>query len=246
MAHVLEEGRALPAGWDVRFAAGLDIYRNAYRTRLVDALRETFPRTAQWVGDDAFNAAAAHHLITNPPAVWTLDLIGQGFTDVLAELFARDPEVAELAWLEWTMHLAFVAADVRVLDRDGFMASVADFAEEDWAGMVLAFSPSLAMREVRHDIPHLWQGLKAEEGMADCLALERPAMLAVWREGLSPVFRLLDPAMATLLAHMQTGTPYGEACAMLADQVGEEEAARAAGAALGQWINDGLVVSVTR
>ncbi|MCP5397510.1 MAG: putative DNA-binding domain-containing protein [Sphingomonadaceae bacterium] len=244
MAHVLEEGRALPDGWDARFSAGLDIYRNAYRTRLVDAMRETFPRTAQWVGEESFAAAAAHHLITNPPSVWTLDLVGEGFPDLLAELFVRDPDVPELAWLEWTMHLAFIAADVAPLDREGFMAAVAGFGEDDWPSMALAFTPSLAWAEVKHDIPRLWNGLKQETEKPECPALDQPATLAVWREGLQPVFRLLDPAVASLLATMQGGTAYGDACAMLAELVGEEAAAQAAGAALGQWITDGLVVAV--
>ena len=44
MAHILGEDRRLPPHWNVRMGDGLEIYRNAYRTRLVDAMRETFPR----------------------------------------------------------------------------------------------------------------------------------------------------------------------------------------------------------
>ncbi|WP_273773331.1 DNA-binding domain-containing protein, partial [Brucella intermedia] len=52
MGQVLGEERPLPPHWDARMAEGLAIYRNAYRSRLIDALRDTFPKTVQWVGDE--------------------------------------------------------------------------------------------------------------------------------------------------------------------------------------------------
>ncbi len=61
-ACLLDDGAPLPPGWDARSAAGMAVYRNAYRTRLIDVLRNTFERTARLVGDDAFSQAAAHHL----------------------------------------------------------------------------------------------------------------------------------------------------------------------------------------
>ena len=97
LACLLDDATPLPAGWDTRRVAGMAVYRNAYRTRLIDALRETFERTAQLVGEDAFRRAAAHHLITNPPTGWTIDLTGERFAETCAELFAHDPDVAEVA-----------------------------------------------------------------------------------------------------------------------------------------------------
>lgn len=243
MAHILDEERPATPGWDARFGAGLEIYRNAYRTRLVDALRETYERTAQWVGEESFAAAAAHHVITRPPNSWTLDHAGDGFAEVLAELFAHDPEVAELAWMEWAMHGAFVAADPVPLDREGFLAATAGFAPDDWAAMRLAISPALAMREVAHDVPALWQALARGEDTPHH-ALDRPHTLLVWREGFTPVFRLADCADAAALAAMQRGEHYGAACAALADSMGEDAAAARAGALLGQWLADGLVTAV--
>lgn len=50
---------------------GLAIYRNAYRARLLDCMRESYDRTWTWMGDEAFSAAACHHLILHPPGNWT-------------------------------------------------------------------------------------------------------------------------------------------------------------------------------
>lgn len=241
MGHVLEEVRALPQCWDARFAAGLEIYRNAYRTRLVDALRETFPQTAHWVGEEAFRQAAAHHLIQTPPTSWTLDDAGEGFVEVLDGLFAQDPEVAELAWLEWAMHRAFVAADVVPLDRDGFAARASGFADADWMNLRLAFQPVMVAHPVHYRCTELWRALVGGEAVPEPLSLASPLHLLVWREGLQPVFRLLSTGEYGFLTAMRGGASYGEACDGLAAQLSDEQAVSAAGQWLGQWVGDGLV-----
>lgn len=159
MASLLDDACALPTGWSPRHAAGLDIYRNNYRTALVEALRSTFGRTEKLVGEASFARAAAHHLITCPPSSWTLDLAGESFAETCADLFTNDPEVGELALLEWSMHLAFVARDVTPLTADKFIEAVSKFADDDWAGLTLEFLPGLAVFEVRHDLKAIWSSL---------------------------------------------------------------------------------------
>jgi hypothetical protein len=156
MTLLLDDSQELPEGLEAR---RVDIYRNAYRARLVDALRETFPRTARWVGDAAFAQAAAHHVISFPPSSWTLDAVGEGFEQTLATLFANDPEVSELAWLEWAMHLCFVSYDATPLDAAGFTGVTAGFEDDDWANMRLRFMPGTQQANVAHRIDTLWRAL---------------------------------------------------------------------------------------
>lgn len=246
MAHVLDEDRALPDGWSERHAAGLAIYRNNYRSSLVEALRSTYERTAAYVGDDAFRQAAAHHLITHPPKSWTLDHAGDGFADTLRELFTSDPEVAELGWLEAAMQRAFVAADAASLNAAGFAEATALFGEEDWSGMQLAFLPGTALALVAHDIPALWRAIDPEgESPSQADRLDAPMHLLVWREGLKPVFRLIDRPEGEAMCALLSGASYGDACAMLVEQLGEEAAIVQAGAMLGRWLHDGLIESVS-
>jgi hypothetical protein len=244
MGHVLEEDRPLPDGWDARVAAGLAVYRNAYRARLIDALAETFPRTQQWLGKEIFDAAAAHHLIVHPPTSWTLDMAGDGFVETLAELFVSDPEVPDLAWLEWAMHLAFTAGDCEPLDAASFAASTVGFDEDDWADMRLTFVPSAHVREVRSDCAALWQALRRDEAPAAAPMLDNPLHCLVWREGLAPVFTLVPEIEGTTIASMRDGASFGDICASLAGSKPADEAAHAAGAMLGQWLARGLVAEV--
>lgn len=248
MAQVLDEVTASPANWSPRHAAGMAVYRNNYRSSLVEALRSTYERTARWVAEDPFERAAAHHVITHPPSSWTLDEAGRGFDVTCAELFASDPEVAELAWLEWSMLDVFTARDVQPLNAAGFGEATAGFAEEDWGAMRLGFVPGLAMREVRHDLLALWNALGSEEFERTENTLPQPRTCIVWREGERPVFVLADPAEGAALAAMIGGASYEDACAILAQGAASDEevqqAAMRAGAMLGRWLNDGLIAGV--
>ena len=70
-------------------------------------------------------------------------------------------------------------------------------------------------------------------------------MLVVWREGLTPRFRVLDTEEATALGIMTNGGTLSDVCESLADTLGDEQAAAQAGAMLGRWISDGLVRTVS-
>ena len=241
-AHVTgTQDAPLPSEWEARMRAGLEVYRNAYRARLVAALRVSYERVWTWVGDEAFDAAAAHHLILHPPASWTLDDAGRGFDATLAELFPHDPEVAELAWLEWAMQCTFTAADSEVLDAAAFGACTAGFDEGDWAELRLGFAPSLVFRPIRTACAQIWRAI-AEGGRApDPVLLDRPSTLIVWREGLVPRFRVAEADEAAALACMAGGGTLSDMCESLAATMEEEQAAAEAGAMLGRWIGDGLV-----
>ncbi|MFT4874182.1 putative DNA-binding domain-containing protein [Congregibacter sp.] len=245
LAHVLDDERALPSAWTPRHAAGMAIYRNAYRTRLVDALRSTYERTSRWVGEDAFRQAAAHHVISHPPTSWTLDDVGEGFPDTLRELFAGDPEVAELAWLEWAMHRCFVCADVSPIDAAGFGEATASFQEDDWASMRLTFLPGTYLTKISHDIAELWRALKHEDAAAPEYAVSTPLYCIVWREDLKPVFMQVDATEGQALDLLLEGASYADTCDAITEQLGEDEAVAKAGAMLGRWLHHGMLAGVS-
>lgn len=244
MAQILDEGAALPRGWGASQRAGMDIYRNAYRVRLVETLADVYERTREWVGEESFRRAAAHHLITHAPNSWTIDHVGAGFDATLAELFANDPEVEELAWLEWTMHCVFVAADGEPLTPQGFGAATAGIADDEWAGLRFSLLPGLTFRPIRFDCGGVWRALADGTGAPDPLTFDAPRGLVVWRERLTPVFRTVAAAELACLEAVAGGASYGAACDLLVERLGEEEATQFAGSMLGRWLGDGWITAV--
>lgn len=243
-ARIIETGETESAQYS-RFEAGMAVYRNAYRARLVACLRETYDKTWSWIGDDSFDAAAAHHLILNPPTNWTLDDVGKGFPETLKQLFPNDPEVEELAWLEWEMQQVFVAPDSPKMDGVAFAETTLHFDHADWAGMRLSFAPEIRMRSVATAAARIWDALFRSETPLQSMLLPSAEALLVWREGLRPCFRQLEEMEYTALDRMIGGASFGEICALLAQGEAESSAAEMAGTMLGRWIGDQLVIGVT-
>ncbi len=125
---------------------GMAIYRDAYRGRLLAALESSFERTRRWVGEEAFTAAACHYILTHPPVSWTLDDYGGDFPELLETLFAKDPEVSELAWLEWHLSQAFAAPDTPTLDPAALAAACKTDAE--WDCISFRMAAGYAMRPI--------------------------------------------------------------------------------------------------
>lgn len=245
MAHILEEERPLPEGWDSRMAQGLAVYRNGYRARLVDALRDTYAKTAQFMGEDSFRRAAAHYLIASPPDCWSLDLVGDSFPETLAALFAGNPELAEIALLEWHMLEAVSARDAQALTPEGFADTTRDFVEADWAAMKVDFVPALRLFPTQTNCGEIWRALSQDSEPPAGLLRDKAHMCLVWREEFRPVFRIGDVVEGQLVASLSAGVCYGDACRSLFDQIGEVAAIQRGGALLGQWLGDAMIASVT-
>ena len=227
--------------WPVEMRDGFAVYRTAYRARLLDCLRGGFDKCQQWIGEDSFRAAAAHHLILHPPASWTLDDVGQGFGDTLALLFPGDPEVEELAWLEWEMQQAFTDRDHPALTIDEFAARASSFDEDQWRDVRLTFVQSCRSRAITTDCATLWTAIDQSLAMPPLDLPAGTSTLIVWRRDLRCQFRLLDDREAEGFKVMQAGGRFHDLCEALVLSAGNEEGVRLAGTMLGRWISDGLV-----
>lgn len=210
---------------------GMDIYRNAYRARLIGALESGYERTRRWVGDEAFETAAAHYILTQPPHSWTLDEYGAQFPALLAELFAGDAEVAELAWLEWHMQQAFAAGDLPELDAGRLGAAGLD--EDGWNNLRFTMAAGYTARAVEHELAPLWHGLAPDSAATPANPPRAAQHLIVWRHALRPRFRLLDPAEFAVLERLAGGVSLGESgeAAQSPEQLGLWLAA---------WLGEGL------
>lgn len=249
MRAILDEGVPLPDGWGNRQAVGLGVYRGNYRGALMAALEATYERTRRYVGEGPFRRAGAHHLIAHPPESWTIDQAGDGFDRTCAELFADNPEVSDLAWLEWSMQHAATAPDVAPMDAGAFAEATAGFDDAQWMGLTLSFLPRASAGVIQTDLKSLWNALADEEQEMPDPRLPEAAGVLVWREGERPTFLMVDADTACAFTAMQGGASYGEVIMLLAgDQPNEaavQDAALRAGAMLGLWVQEGTIASLT-
>jgi len=218
-------------------APGLSVHLNNYRSSLMGCLAESFRTTRAWLGDQAFEAAAANHIDRLPPHSWTLDAYALDLPATLAIRYPEDPEVAELAWLECALSVAFVGADADPIDPEAL-------ARVDWDTAVLRFLPTLALLEVTTNAAAIWSAIAAEKTPPDAERIPEATFVAIWRNGLTPTFRTLDADEADALRPMIDGSGFGDLCARLVETHGAVEGPAAAGALLGQWLRDGIVRAI--
>lgn len=212
---------------------GMAIYRDAYRSRLLAALDASFERTRRWVGAESFNAAACHYVLTHPPRGWTLDDYGAEFPALLEALFGDDPEVHELAWLEWHMQRAFAAPDAPRLDPAALAAS--GYGTDEWDRLGFRMAAGFADRAIATNCTMLWEALAEADPGAIEANRSQEAYLIVWRSGVSPRFRVLDRGKHEALQALVRGGTLGD----LSERADSDRLAPW----LAQWFGDGLFAS---
>lgn len=218
-------------------SAGMTAYQNNYRGSLTACLEESFPRTSDWIGEAAFRDAMIHYIRGVPPSAWTLDAYGRDFPAMLGLLYPDDPEVAELAWIEWALGEAFVGADAPIV-------AAADTADVDWDRAMLHFAPNLDHRAIATNAPAIWAALTAGEMPPAAVILPEPGAVIVWREHFTARFRAIEQAELHALLLARSGLPFAALCEALVAGLGEQDGIALAGACLGQWLADGVVCRI--
>lgn len=215
---------------------GLRAYLNNYRAQLVACLEESFARTRDWIGGEAFDHAVIAHIARVPPSSWTLDAYPRDFPATLALLYPGDPEVAELAWLDMALGEAFVGPDGPALGGD--------LAGVDWDRAVLRFTPTLDLADLRSNAPAIWSALADGVTPPGAELLPEPGAMIVWRHAETSRFRAIGQHERQALLSARQGLPFAALCAALVDACGEEAGIAQAGQMLGQWLGDGLITGI--
>ncbi|HEY8880777.1 MAG TPA: DNA-binding domain-containing protein [Roseateles sp.] len=231
------------------FATGLEVYRHAYRARLVAALTDNFTVLARALGDDAFEALGHAYLDARPSRHPSIRWFGHELADFMATAddgLVPHPGLIDFARMDWALRGAFDAAEAPLLDP----ASLAALSPDDWAGLVLHLQPSAQRVVLAYAIEPAWRVLREwdPESGADQPELPEPVphehVLLAWRQGLETRWRSLEPLEATLLEAVATGAPFALLCERAAEQLGDAEAAAPAViGALQRWLADGLLQS---
>jgi hypothetical protein len=215
-------------------AARLDIYAAMYRARLLDVLREDFPRTLAVVGDDAFAALACRYLERVPSTHASVRHVGQRFADFLATELTTPVFLADLARLEWARVEVFDAADAAPLT----LADLQSVPADGWPALRFRLIPACLVVESAWAIHRIWSD-------AETPAVSSPVPEAtgvrVWREGWSVSHAALGLAEQHALRALERGASFAEICLAVETVVGADAAAREVGGILMRWVEDGLL-----
>jgi len=235
--HLLGEPSDIAAAIGGDDGPGLAVYRHAYGAQLVDCLKDSFERLWAWLGDEAFDQAARHHIARHPPHGWTLGDYGVGFADTIAALYPEDREVAEIAALDWALRRAFDGPDAAPFDP-------ARLTSVDWEAAAITFVPTLALLPVATNCGAIWNAIAAGTAVPGAQMLPAPGWVRVWRVGLQPHFATIEQAEQEAMHLAAAGLSFAHLCDRLAQQHGLASAVDVAGAYLAAWLRDGLIADI--
>lgn len=228
-------------------AIGLEVYRHAYRSRLVAALADNYTVLARALGDPGFDALGRAYVVAQPsqhPSIrWFGDALA-GFMAGAGAALVPHPALVDIARMDWALRSAFDAADAPPLQP----AVLSALSPDDWAGLVLQLQPCVQCVALAHAVEPAWRILREWEPESGAVQPELPEpaahghTLLAWRQGGETRWRSLDPLEAALLAAVAAGMPFARLCERAAAELDDADAAAPAVVGLLQrWLADGLL-----
>jgi uncharacterized protein (UPF0276 family) len=224
--------------------ARLDIYANAYFYRLLDALRELFPRLAYLAADVPFHNLATDYLLEHPSDAPDLRRLGDRLP-----VFLRGhregqgtPLLCEVADLEYALAVALDAPDApkdQCLTRTDLMRR----PSHEWPSLQLAFAPGTLLMSAAHDLERVAQlcDERQRERAIETPAGEEALLVLVARHGHAVYFRNLEPLEALALEQIKGGTRFDSLCATFGRH--HAEPSRLVDFLM-RWIDDGVIVEI--
>jgi hypothetical protein len=220
----------------------LDIYRNAYRVRLIDALDDTYSVLHALLGDEVFVALGEEFIAARPSVHRSIRWYGRELPEFLSQRspYAEQPLLAELALLEWTLAEVFDAADAEPKPRAAF--SAIDAAA--WSDLQFEFHPSLRRLHLQWNTTAVWQAMSRQEAPPDPMCAEHPVPWLLWRQNLQNYFRSMNIDEAVALDSALRGDSFGDICESLAEWLPDDEIPLRAASLLGTWADSGIIVAI--
>ncbi|HVT09013.1 MAG TPA: DNA-binding domain-containing protein [Polyangia bacterium] len=217
----------------------LQVYATMYRLRVAEALESQFPRVARALGPEAFAETAVAFVADVPSRDPSLRWIGRGFPDWLAARRTDEPELIELARLEWARADVFDLADQAVLTVDRLRG----LPPESFAQLPLRLIDAHRFVAAGDAALALWASLR-EDGQSEADPGPPTASgggALVWRQDVAVYHRGLAADEREALEPLVEGTTFGLVCERLAVGRTDEEAATRAFGWLSTWALDGLL-----
>lgn len=220
--------------------AQLDIYAQAYRARIVEALAHDFAALRAWLGEHEFAALVHAYIDAHPSRHRSLRDVGGRLDAFLATTAPYDGHAGlyAIARFEWALCNAFDAADTPP-------ATAADLHAVEparWAGVRLRFHPSLQWLDALGNVPSLWRALR--DGRAPPAFVADDASWLVWRQRLALLFRPLDGDERCALLAFRDGAAFACVCDRLRERMPDEAVPARLAGLIQRWLREDLIAAI--
>lgn len=179
----------------------VDLYQSSIRGNRRKALASAYPTLLALVGDTYFDHLCLDYARAHPSRSGDLNRFGASLPAFI-EAYEPDPRFryfADLARLEWSLHLAYFAADVEALTRDEWAA----IRPEDLLDAKLAVHPACALVSSPYAVGEVW--CAHQPGGCFPADLDSPTYALVVRPMWQPQIRVQGVAAQAAFGALQRG-----------------------------------------
>jgi hypothetical protein len=195
--------------------ARLDIYRDMYEVRLIEALEGDYPALAALLGHAKFHKLAGAYVARHPSMSYTLNRLGDRFPDFVAETTRRGV-LFDLARLELAMTEVFDEAEAAPLGAD----ALAGIAPRQLASVRLVTIPALRLLALQYPVNDVFSAYREEQPLV--APRKRASWLAVHRRDYAVYRTPLTARAFAMLSALRDGQPIGEAIESVEGLTAEE------------------------
>lgn len=227
-AHIIETP---PVTIEIR----LDIYKNAYLARLIDALADTYPVLLKYLGHDSFNTLAEHYLSEHPSTFKSIRWYGDQLS-----AYIEVPCYAELACFEWSLTLIFDAMDQQSIG----IAEIAAISPQHWPTMRFKFHPACKRLNFAWNTVTMWRSVTEKNRKLKAKQLKAMTHWLLWRDAFVTQFASLSISEAWAIDQLMQGASFGEVCDGLCMWIAAEAVGMQAATWLKHWLQLGLITQV--
>ena len=246
-AHLLVGGRPLPGlvvdGGRLDAAARLEIYREAYGLRLIEALQADYRGLHHLLGDQRFAEVARNYILAHPSKHRSVRWFGAQLPEFLAEDASHGdiPVLAELATFDWAVSCAFDAGDVTPIGLE----AMAGVPQESWPTLRLAPHPSARRLDLTWNVVAVRKAADLDEEPEPPRKAEWPVPWIVWRKQLAAKYRSMPVDEAWAWGTAAGGGTFADICEGLCEWVDPQNVGPRAAEHLKTWIVDEMIAEVS-
>jgi hypothetical protein len=218
----------------------LQVYSDAYRLRLTDALAHNFPRLHELLGHEQFDPLAGDYLRAHPSALPSVRWIGEHLAQFLT-VRSVSPAFIDLAHWEWAIAAAFDAGDAESLQAQ----ELSDIPADDWPVLRFAFHPSLQLLMTQSNAVSMFKALTDQQPVPKPESQSEQWWL-IWRHRFTPRYRSIQPDERAALSEALNQGTFDAICAVLSERHTADQAAVRAITLLKTWLAEELLTGLSK
>ena len=218
------------------------VYTDAYRLRLIEALRADYKTLEEYLGEEDFDKLARAYIDVIPSNQFSIRWFGRHLPAFLVNRppYKDQQIVNELSIFEWALSEAFDAPESPSADYH----QLASIDGNDWPSLSLIFHPSLRRIDLKSNAAQLWQASSLKTPFPEFTTVSKPVAWIVWRQNLKVLFRSISNEEAFALDSFRQKLCFAEVCTGLTEYLNSEEVVMKAASFLKTWLRDGLISDV--